>query len=519
MTKKDSIKLCQLCPKGLKRFSTFSMVGIALLLSGAEWDVTMANTNTGAVTVSSTETLTDQTITASDTDESGILVTSGGSLSITNSTITTTGNTSNSDSSSFFGKNAGILVTTKGAITKLDSCKITTSGKGANGVFAYGSGTIVMSNDTINCTGGYAHGIMCSGGGTITVTNCYAKTTLNNGSVIATDKGSGTITISGGYYEADGQDAAGIYSTGKITASDASFKSGTNTGCIIEGSNSIVLTNCTVTAKTKGIKLFQSGSGDADGVLGVFTMTNGTLTTSAGPLIYGTNANGTATLTNVSTTNSSDTLIWVDSASKGGGKVHLIAKNQVLKGTANSDAYSSFSIKLQDTSSWTGSANTLKKSKSVSITLDSTSTWTLTANSYVDTMVDAAISGTKVSNITGNNYNIYYNSSASPSLGGKTYTLTGGGCLLPQDSTCSSTGIIETGSIRSLYSSPLVSMLTVTGSVSFSPVYSENIKTVGLYDLAGKQISVRKFKKNQINVHNDFGVSEGAYIVKIIGIK
>ncbi len=41
------------------------------------------------------------------------------------------------------------------------------------------------------------------------------------------------------------------------------------------------------------------------------------------------------------------------------------------------------------------------------------------------------ISGTAVSNIVGNGYTVYYLSSSNSSLGGLTYTLSGGGYLKP----------------------------------------------------------------------------------------
>lgn len=43
----------------------------------------------------------------------------------------------------------------------------------------------------------------------------------------------------------------------------------------------------------------------------------------------------------------------------------------------------------------------------------------------------AGICCTKITNITGNGHNVYYSTSANPSLGGKTYTLAGGGKLIP----------------------------------------------------------------------------------------
>ena len=45
---------------------------------------------------------------------------------------------------------------------------------------------------------------------------------------------------------------------------------------------------------------------------------------------------------------------------------------------------------------------------------------------------DSAIKGTTISNIVGNGHTVTYVSSANPGLGGKTYTLSGGGTLKPR---------------------------------------------------------------------------------------
>ncbi len=55
----------------------------------------------------------------------------------------------------------------------------------------------------------------------------------------------------------------------------------------------------------------------------------------------------------------------------------------------------------------------------------------VTADSHVDALTGAAISGSTVTNITGNGHTGYYDKTASPELGGKTYALAGGGTLTP----------------------------------------------------------------------------------------
>jgi len=65
---------------------------------------------------------------------------------------------------------------------------------------------------------------MVSGSGTIKATNVTASTKGSNGAVIATDRGGGTITVSGGSYSASGVDSPGIYSTGSIKVTGAAVK-------------------------------------------------------------------------------------------------------------------------------------------------------------------------------------------------------------------------------------------------------------------------------------------------------
>jgi hypothetical protein len=183
------------------------------------------------------------------------------------------------------------------------------------------------------------------------------------------------------------------------------------------------------------------------------------------------------------------------------------------------DSISYDTMTLKNSSFLTGHIDSANKAKSVVLTMDATSKWIVTADSHIGKMVDAGISGTTASNITGNNHNVYYDSSLSTSLGGKTYSLTSGGCLLPEGKTCSVTGVMENDQARAISSASLLSLMTATGHVVFSPLYSGKTKIVCLYNLVGKQLSVKTFKKNEVNVRADFGVSDGAYIVKILGIK
>jgi hypothetical protein len=250
-------------------------------------------------------------------------------------------------------------------------------------------------------------------------------------------------------------------------------------------------------------------------------MTGGSFSATKGPLLYGTNANSTVTLESVTVSHPSDTLIWVDSASKGGGTINLIAINQSIYGTANADKFSKFTITLKNSSTWTGDANKAKTAKNVSVTLDASSSWIVTGESHVTFMTNAGISEISVPNITGNGFNVFYTPASSSSLGGKTFSLKGGGFLLPEGNSSSNTVMKQSSPTNA--SNHLIQFavhgITSNGSVSFNPAYSAMTKTVALYDISGKLLDVKNFRTNTINIHSDFGAAEGLYIVKITGLK
>jgi hypothetical protein len=119
-----------------------------------------------------TATQSGQTFAAFATDTSGVWVNNSGVLTLENCTITTTGNTSSQGSSSFCGLNAGVLATA-GKIT-MSGGSVTTSGTGANGVFATGTGsattlsgvTITAAVDAWRCSSGKSStGMRDQGGG------------------------------------------------------------------------------------------------------------------------------------------------------------------------------------------------------------------------------------------------------------------------------------------------------------------------------------------------------------------
>lgn len=380
---------------------------------------------------------------ATATDQSGVKVANGGTLTLTHSTVTTSGNTSSNDNSSFSGLNAAVLANSASKIAMSDSM-ITSSGTGANGAFATGSGSSVsLARVTIKATGDGGHGVMATNGGVMTLVDVNMTTAGKNSGAIATDRGGGTITATGGTVTTTGLDSPGIYSTGDIRLSGGTISASGAESAVIEGANSITLTDTNLSsslANKWGVMIYQSMSGDAQGTKGTFTMTGGSLanTATTGPLFYVNNSTGVITLEGVKVTAASGIVMdasansrWGNTGSNG-GNIILTANGQVLTGDMTVDKISTIAATLENGSTLTGAINSAQTGKTVTLSLDASSNWSTTADSYLTCLSDSAgISGTTVTNVTGNGHIVYYVSSACSALDGKTYSLNGGGMLQP----------------------------------------------------------------------------------------
>ncbi|WP_411343725.1 stalk domain-containing protein [Paenibacillus sp. WLX1005] len=383
-----------------------------------------------------TVTKSDQTIAATEADQSAVKVSDSGTLTLTDSTITKTGDTSSEDNSNFYGLNAAVL-SESGSTVTVKNTSITTDADGSNATFSTGEGSVLnISDSTIQTSQDSSRGLDATMTGTVNATNVKITTAGEHAAAIATDRGEGTVNVTGGTMNTSGEGSPGIYSTGKITVSGATIKATGSEAVVIEGRNSATVKNTSLTgAGTRGVMIYQSYSGDAEDGTGTFTMTGGSLNATAGPIFYSTNTDAVINLTNADVTGASGTLLqaqadkWGTTGSNG-AIVTLNANNQELSGNVIGDSLSTITLKLATGSTWSGALNSDQKLKSATLKLDATSSWNVTANSYVTALTD---SDTTLANINDNGHTIYYDAdnSANSWLNGKTVTLQDGGKLTP----------------------------------------------------------------------------------------
>jgi len=384
-----------------------------------------------------TKTSANEKISETGANQSAVLASNGGNITVSGTTITKSGDTTSDDESNFYGVNSVVVAAGASTITISDS-KINTDSEGSNAIFATGDGSIInVSNVTINTTKNSSRGLDATYNGTIIAKDVNITTNGTHCAALATDRGEGTVHLTGGTIKTTGADSPAIYSTGNITAKGAALSATGSEAAVVEGKNSITLYDSNISGEKKnGVMLYQSMSGDSGVGISYFNMTGGTLISAEGSMFFITNTDSEINLKGATLKNSTGVLLnaaattrWGNQGSNG-GNVTLNADSQTLEGNITCDNISTVALNLTNKSSLTSTINSDKTAKSVTLSLDKDSTWTVTGTSYLTALADE---DTDLSNIKDNGNTIYYDSSnnANSWLNGKTITLSGGGILKP----------------------------------------------------------------------------------------
>ena len=379
---------------------------------------------TSANTITEDTEVDSETYTSTGDDENALRV-DGATVTLKDITIEkTAGSSSNTEDGDFYGLNAGLLVL-NGATATITGATVNTSVTNGNGVFSYGEGTVVnISDSTIRTTENNSGGIQTTGGGTMNAANLDVETQGNSAAAIRSDRGGGTVKVDGGSYVTNGTGSPAIYCTADISVSDATLTANASEGVVVEGKNSVALTDCDVTGNMSNtyngdsdenihcIMIYQSMSGDADVGEATFSAEGGSITAKTGDMFYITNTDCEITLKDVAFTLANDIFLRVEgnSSSRGwgteganGGDVTLTADSQEFTGNILVDEISSLALTMKNGTSYEGAINPDGDGGTVDVTLDDNSTWTLTGDSYI-TSFDG-----DTSNITANGYRLYVN--------------------------------------------------------------------------------------------------------------
>lgn len=372
---------------------------------------------TSVNTISEDGSYVDATYTSTGDDENALRI-DGATVELSDVAIDKAGGlTSNTENGDFYGQNAGLLAL-NGANVTIKGATVTTGAQNGNGVFSYGTDTIVTISDSIIATSAdNSGGIQTTGGGTTYANNLTIATSGNSSAAIRSDRGGGTVVVDGGSYATAGTGSPAIYSTADITVKNATLTATSSEAIVVEGKNSVLLEDCTVSGAMTGtyadddaenkqnVMLYQSMSGDADVGTSSFKMTGGSLTAKEGDMFYATNTNSIISLSGVEMALANGTLLTVEgnqssrgwgTAGKNGGNVDFSAEDQLLEGVITVDAISTLHFALADGSTFTGTLNIVENGAGGEAVADNAvvsiaegCTWTLTGDCSITSMDNA----------------------------------------------------------------------------------------------------------------------------------
>ena len=359
---------------------------------------------------------------SSENDDENALRADGVTVSLTDCTITKTGSSSNTENGDFYGMNAALLAE-NGAQVTVTGGEVTTSATNGNGIFSYGSGTVVnVSGTKIRTAERNSGGIQTTGGGKMNAEDLDVQTEGNSSAAIRSDRGGGTVNVKGGTYVTNGTGSPAIYSTADISVSDAVLTANNSEGIVVEGKNSVKLTDCTLSGKMQGtynddseniqcIMIYQSMSGDADVGEAYFEANGGEITSLAGDMFYVTNTSCEIKLSGVKFNMADGVFLRAvgNSSSRGwgksgenGGDVKMTLTDQTVEGDIVVDEISSLDLDMSG-SVLTGAINADNSGGNISVFLDENSTWNLTSDSYVSSFEG------DISNINAGEFHLYVN--------------------------------------------------------------------------------------------------------------
>ena len=363
------------------------------------------STFTGTSVISESKTFEHQRFDNTTSDQNSFIGKNKASITIDSSVFDKTGNTTNDDNSNFHGQNA-VVLGIEGSQTNIKDSNITSNSIGSNAVFATGEGSVInVENTNIHTKGDSSRGLDATYKGTVNGKNLTITTEGAHSATLATDRGEGTITAEAAKLTTSGTGSPVIYSTGNITANNVNGVANKSEIGVVEGKNSITLTNSNVTGyHDNGFMLYQSFSGDAESGIARLKAENNTLTThGTGAFIYVNNTTAEADLTgNTILMPNTTTLVKAAADSRwgksgeNGGHLTLRASNQALSGNIVADSISTVALDMTNSSSLVGAINTDNTAKEVTLKLSKDSSWTLTGDSYVKSLTNEDTTGSNI---------------------------------------------------------------------------------------------------------------------------
>lgn len=195
----------------------------------------------GVNTISSDDTL-ENVVYKSEKGGEDALVAQTSTSTVNNITVEKSGDADNSDAI-HHGTNAAVYVEDATTIT-INGGRITTSGKNAHGIYAFGTSMATFNDLSIETSSDNSNGVVASKGATIYGNNLNITTRGRASSPIYCSDG--YIAFSEGTYTSYGVGSPTVYSSGNVRVENAKLDSHSAEGAVIEGYHNTIIVNTSI---------------------------------------------------------------------------------------------------------------------------------------------------------------------------------------------------------------------------------------------------------------------------------
>ena len=256
---------------------------------------------------------------------------------------------------------------------------------------------------------------------TVTVPVSLVGYRLVGGTAASTNQGySSTTSDQAAVFVSSGGDLTAVNPTITKSGNASAATSTANAAVQAESGGHVAITGGSIATDSAGATALSATQGAS------IEMYHAAITTT-GKSAYGILATvgGTVRVENTPIRVQSDTIARASGAST----VTLLINADTLSGALVADASSTINATLQGGAKLTGAV------QGAALTVDASSSWVVTSNSALTTLtLPGGITGTSIANIIGNGFTVTYSASnpGNAALGGATYTLAGGGQLVPR---------------------------------------------------------------------------------------
>ena len=363
-------------------------------------------TYNSAFTYTTEDCFANGKVSSNKPDKNVILVKDGGNFSMLKINVNKTGDTSDLDNANLYGINAAVLAIN--SESTISESTITTNGKGAHALFAYGEKSKIKIAETTVTTKGSNSGLLATNSGTINPYRLEMFTSGESSPSFETNN-NGVLICENCKALTEGKDSPIFKSKGTMLLEYIEASALDSQMIVIDGPNTVKLRDAELNSfsngKTEskvdsaGIFIYQSTERDGNegrarftAVESRFTIIENSTNYETAPMFYVTNTKvdiiflefnsfvfGSGVFLKVESNNEN----WGTSG-KNGGDVALYAYKQSIEGDIICGANSTISIYLTDNSELKGKI-TIIDNGIVNIYVGGGSTWKLTGDSKVTT--------------------------------------------------------------------------------------------------------------------------------------